>query len=133
MPKGMVLSSVVVTMLFLILFIIFGLSGIVSGTIKTVLFFVFLAATVFGIGISLWMILMYRTFSYDGERQMSRQIIEGIADYVKLPEGGNGLDVGCGSGALGVLTPAAGALLHNTSTIALSMKCLTNLLNSERN
>ncbi len=29
MPKGMVLSSVVVTMLFLILFIIFGLSGIV--------------------------------------------------------------------------------------------------------
>ena len=91
MPKGMVLSSVV-TMLFLILFIIFGLSGIVSGTIKTVLFFVFLAATVFGIGISLWMILMYRTFSYDGERQMSRQIIEGIADYVKLPEGGNGLD-----------------------------------------
>lgn len=36
-------------------------------------------------------------------------------------------------GALGVLTPAAGALLHNTSTIALSMKCLTNLLNSERN
>lgn len=87
MPKGMVLSSVVVTMLFLILFIISGLSGIVSGTIKTVLFFVFLAATVFGIGISLWMILMYRTFSYDGDRQMSRQIIEGIADYVKLPEG----------------------------------------------
>ena len=36
-------------------------------------------------------------------------------------------------GAFGILTPAAGALLHNTSTIALSMKCLTNLLNSERN
>lgn len=102
MPKGMVVSSVVVTTLFLILFIMFGLSGIVSGTIKTVLFFVFLAATVFGIGISLWMTLMYRTFSYDGERQMSRQIIEGIADYVRLPEGGKGLDVGCGSGALAI-------------------------------
>ena len=102
MPKGMVLSSVVVTMLFLILFIIFGLSGIVSGTIKTVLFFVFLAATVFGIGISLWMILMYRTFSYNGKRQMSRQIIEGVAEYIKLPDGGKGLDVGCGSGALAI-------------------------------
>ena len=31
---------------------------------------------------------------------MSRQVIEGIADYVTLPEGGVGLDVGCGSGAL---------------------------------
>ncbi len=102
LPKGMVWSSAVVTMLFLILFIIFGLTGVVSGTLKTVLFVVFLAATVIGIGISLWMILMYRSFSYDGERQMSRQIIEGIADYVKLPEGGRGLDVGCGSGALAI-------------------------------
>ena len=43
---------------------------------------------------------MYRAFSYDGKRQMSRQIIEGVAGYVHLPEGGRGLDVGCGSGAL---------------------------------
>jgi ubiquinone/menaquinone biosynthesis C-methylase UbiE len=43
---------------------------------------------------------MYRAFSYDGDRQMSRQIIEGIAAMVDLPEGGVGLDVGCGSGAL---------------------------------
>ncbi len=33
---------------------------------------------------------------------MSKQIIEGIAEYVKLPEGGKGLDVGCGSGALAI-------------------------------
>ena len=31
---------------------------------------------------------------------MSRQIIDGVAEYVKLPDGGRGLDVGCGSGAL---------------------------------
>ena len=31
---------------------------------------------------------------------MSKQIIEGVASYVKLPDGGKGLDVGCGSGAL---------------------------------
>ena len=33
---------------------------------------------------------------------MSRQIIEGIAETVKLPDGGFGLDVGCGSGALAI-------------------------------
>ena len=31
-------------------------------------------------------------------------------------------------GAFGLLTPSAGALLHNSSTILLSMKCLTGLL-----
>ncbi len=100
MPKGMVLSAVVATALFLALFIVFGLSGIVSGPLKTVLFIVFLAGTVIGLCVSIWMILMYRAFSYNGKRQMSRQIIEGVAEYVKLPDGGKGLDVGCGSGAL---------------------------------
>jgi len=33
---------------------------------------------------------------------MARQIIEGTASYVNLPEGGKVLDVGCGSGALGI-------------------------------
>ena len=31
-------------------------------------------------------------------------------------------------GAFGILAPAASALLHNTSTILLSMDCLTELL-----
>ncbi len=31
---------------------------------------------------------------------MSKQIIEGVAAYVNIPDGGKGLDVGCGSGAL---------------------------------
>ncbi len=47
-----------------------------------------------------WSIMAYRQFSYDGKRQLSKQIIEGTAEYVKIPEGGKGLDVGCGSGAL---------------------------------
>ena len=38
----------------------------------------------------------------DAKRKMSRQIIEGVAAYVKLPDGGKGLDVGCGSGALAI-------------------------------
>ncbi len=102
MPKGMVLSGLAATAVFLILFIVFGLTGLISGTLKTVLFIVFLAGTIIGLGVSVWMILMYRAFSYNGKRQMSRQIIEGIAEYVKLPEDGKGLDVGCGSGALAI-------------------------------
>ena len=102
MPKGMVLSGFAATAVFLILFIVFGLTGIVSGTLKTVLFIVFLAGTIIGLGVSAWMILLYRAFSYNGKRQMSRKIIEGIAGYVKLPDGGKGLDVGCGSGALAI-------------------------------
>ena len=100
MPKGMVLSGLAATAGFLILFIVFGLTGIISGTLKTVLFIVFLAGTIIGLCVSVWMALLYRAFSYDGKRQMSKQIIEGIAGYVKLPDGGKGLDVGCGSGAL---------------------------------
>ncbi len=102
MPKGMVLSGFAVTAVFLILFVVFGLTGLVTGTLKTVLFIVFLAGTVISLGVSVWMLLLYRAFSYNGKRQMSRQIIEGIAGYVKLPEGGMGLDVGCGSGALAI-------------------------------
>ena len=51
---------------------------------------------------SIWSLLMYRAFSYNGKRQMSRQIIEGVAKYVKVPDGGVCLDVGCGSGALSI-------------------------------
>ena len=102
LPKGMVLSAVLITALCLILFILFGLTGLVSGTLKTVLFIVFLLGTLAGLGVSVWMILMYRAFSYNGTRQMSKQIIQGIAEQVRLPEGGKGLDVGCGSGALAI-------------------------------
>jgi ubiquinone/menaquinone biosynthesis C-methylase UbiE len=102
MPKGMVLSAVIATVAFLLLFIVFGLTGIVSGTLKTVLFIVFLAGTAIGLCVSIWMILMYRAFDYNGKRKMSKQIIEGVAEYVKLPDGGKGLDVGCGSGALAI-------------------------------
>jgi len=47
-----------------------------------------------------WMYRLHREFSYDGKRQMARQIIDGVAEHVELPENGVGLDVGCGSGAL---------------------------------
>ena len=100
MPKGMVLTGVGATALLLVLFIVFGLTGLVSGTAKTVLFIVFLALTLIALAVTVWMYLLYRAFSYNGKRQLSKQIIDGVAEYVKLPQGGRGLDVGCGSGAL---------------------------------
>ena len=47
-----------------------------------------------------WCISAYKAFSYDGKRKLSKQIVEGIAKCVTIPNGGIGLDVGCGSGAL---------------------------------
>ena len=83
MPKGMVLSAVIVTAVFILLFIIFGFIGLISGVLKTVLFIVFLVGTVIGLCASLWMILMYSAFSYNGIRQMSRQIFVGIDRWGK--------------------------------------------------
>ena len=63
LPKGMVLTAAAVTGGFLLLFILFGLTGLVSGTGKTVLFIVFLLGTAAGLAVTLWMLLMYRAFS----------------------------------------------------------------------
>ena len=100
MPKGMVLGTLAGTIGSLLLFLVFGCTGLLHGKGKTVLFVVLLILTVVLALVTLWMTLMYRAFSYNGKRQMSRQIIKGVAGYVKLPDGGKGLDVGCGSGAL---------------------------------
>ena len=116
MPKGMVLGTLAGTLGSLLLFIVFGCTHLLHGKLKTVLFFVFLALTVVLALVTLWMALMYRAFSYNGKRQMSKQIIEGSAGYVKLPDGGRGLDVGCGSGAL---TIAAAKRNPNASLLGI--------------
>ena len=101
MPKGMVLGTAAGAVVCLLLAALFGCTGILgSGALKTALTAAFLAlGVVVGLA-ALWMALLYRAFSYNGKRQMSRQIIAGIAEHVSLPKGGVGLDVGCGSGAL---------------------------------
>ena len=100
MPKGMIWSflggalgcgavAVVVALL-------------VKGALKTPLTVAFAVFAAVFCGLTLWAVLMRRAFSYDGKRQMSRQIIEGTAAQVRLPDGGKCLDVGCGSGALAI-------------------------------
>ncbi len=49
---------------------------------------------------TLWCAYAHEKFSYAGDRKLSKQIVEGTARLVKIPEGGTCLDVGCGSGAL---------------------------------
>ncbi|MCR4867261.1 MAG: class I SAM-dependent methyltransferase [Lachnospiraceae bacterium] len=103
MPKGMVLGTAAGAGMALILYIVFGLTPVLrEGALKTVLSIVFLVLTIFLILVTVWMILMYRVFSYNGKRQMSKHIIEGVASYVNIPDGGKGLDIGCGSGALAI-------------------------------
>ncbi len=93
MPKGMIGSFAAGTAVALALTLIIGV-----GWLRILL----LILTLVLAGVTVWTVLMYRAFSYDGKRQMSRQIIDGVAEYVKLPEGGRCLDVGCGSGALAI-------------------------------
>ena len=100
-PKGMLYSLIAGTVLSLALLLIFGVFGIgVSGKLRIALGVVFGIAFVICAKYAEWCVHAYWSFSYDGERKLSKQIIEGTTHYVTLPEGGIGLDVGCGSGAL---------------------------------
>ncbi len=99
-PKGMIACITSVTIFTAVLFLVILFTDvftegtyikleIILGTIFILLFL-----------ISLYFTYWYRAFSYNGKKQISRRIIEKIAQYVTLPENGNGLDIGCGSGAL---------------------------------
>lgn len=73
---------------------------VANGTLRLILATVFGIAFVICTGFSLWSVIAYNAFSYNGKRQLSKRIIEGIAKYVSVSEGGIILDIGCGSGAL---------------------------------
>ena len=98
-PKGMLFSLIAGTVLSLVLLLVFGVFGIgVSGKLRVVLGAVFGIAFVVCAKYTQWCVYAYRSFSYDGERKLSKQIIDGTAEQITLPDGGVGLDIGCGSG-----------------------------------
>lgn len=101
MPKSIVVKVICITIVFLLFFILFGVFGIgVSGVIKTISMIVFALLSLLGLLTSFLVISLYRAFDYKGKRRLSEIIVKGVSEYVTLPEGGKGLDVGCGSGAL---------------------------------
>ncbi len=100
-PKGMLYSLIAGTVLSFALLMIFGVFGLFTGGgVRIALGVIFAVIFIVCIKSTAWCIGVYRAFSYDGGRKLSKQIIEGTAEYITLPEGGIGLDVGCGSGAL---------------------------------
>ena len=99
-PRGMVVAFVLGAVADAAALAALMLTDAAEGTLRTVLtavLGVLLAVLVF---FSVFFIHLYRTFSYNGKRQFARRIIDKVSDYVVLPEGGVGLDVGCGSAAL---------------------------------
>ena len=100
-PESMVYGLAGGALAVFVLFIAFGATGAVLQGIQRLI-----CGIVFGIGtlvllfFALWMGALNRMFDYNGKRKLAKTIIDGIAEYVKLPDGGTGLDVGCGSGAL---------------------------------
>ncbi len=100
-PKAMIWELAAGSLLVAVLFVVFGATTIVfTGTLRIIFFVVLLIALLAMLKTTQWSISAYNAFSYDGKRQLSRQIIEGTAKYMDLPEGGKCMDVGCGSGAL---------------------------------
>lgn len=87
-PKGMLYSLIAGTVLSLALLLVFGVFGIgVSGKLRIVLGVVFGVAFVVCAKYTQWCVYAYRSFSYDGERKLSKQIIDGTAEHITLPEG----------------------------------------------
>ncbi len=100
-PKGMVYGFVAATGIFVLGFVVSMILTKNAGApvrigLNLVLGLIVLACAMG----ATWSVLAYNKFSYNGERRMSKQIIDGTAEYVNIPDGGIGLDVGCGSGAL---------------------------------
>ena len=93
MPKGMILSFAAGAIVFLLMCLLFACAGWASGAWQTALTALLAVLAVFFCGLTVWSVLMYRAFSYNGKRQLSRQIIEGVAAYIRLPQGGKCLDI----------------------------------------
>ena len=100
-PKRLLKAKIVESLVCLILFILFGASDLILQGRQRIIWGIILGlAVLILLFLSIMLSYMYRTFDYKGKRKLAKIIIEGVAEYVKIPDGGLGLDVGCGSGAL---------------------------------
>jgi ubiquinone/menaquinone biosynthesis C-methylase UbiE len=116
-PKGLIASISIVTILSLIGLIFFNMTKPISNSavslgLTVMLWIIFLVAG----GLELWGLQAYIAFSYKGKRKLSKQIIEGIAAHVSAPDKGKILDVGCGSGALTIACAK-----HNPNSLVIGI------------
>ena len=100
-PKGLIVALLAAAAAAGLCFAVFGVAGWGVGWTARIAWAV-AAGTICALCalLAAQFIVIYRAFSYNGKRQLARQVVEGTARYVELPPGGCGLDVGCGSGAL---------------------------------
>lgn len=84
-PKILIVGMGLATALSIGLLIVFGVCGLwVRGSWRVILGIVFAVAAV-GCGKTLqWSITAYCAFSYEGKRQLSRQIIEGTSTAKRI-------------------------------------------------
>lgn len=102
-PKSMVNGLIAGTAIALVLFILFGATGLIlHGTARVICAIVLGIGTLVLLFFAIWMAALHNIFDYNGKHKMAKIIIDGTAEYVEIPEGGIGLDVGCGSGALAI-------------------------------
>ena len=99
-PDSLLLGAGAGTALFGTVFAVLQMTDSGKGTLGKVLKTAAGGLTLAGAATEIYSIAAYRAFSYHGKKQLSRHIIEGTAQYIDLPDGGRGLDIGCGSGAL---------------------------------
>jgi len=100
-PKSMVYGLAGGTIVAFAAFLLLGATGaILHGTPRLICGIIFGIGTLILLFFTVWMGALHATFDYNGKRKLAKTIIDGTAEYVTIPDGGMGLDVGCGSGAL---------------------------------
>ena len=97
-PKSMIIKALAATAVSIILLVVS--EHFTTGKLHTFCFIFFSLLMLASAVCSVMFISWYKAFSYKGRRKLSKHTIEGVAEYVKIPDGGRALDVGCGSGAL---------------------------------
>lgn len=99
MPKGIVICAVTVFAICLVSTILASLC-MMSGSLKTIVLIILILLSIVSAYLSLKAVMMFRAFSYNGKRKLSKEVIDGIGTRISVSNGQKGLDAGCGSGAL---------------------------------
>ncbi|MCR4898917.1 MAG: class I SAM-dependent methyltransferase [Acholeplasmatales bacterium] len=116
MPKGMLYSAFIISIVFVLVGIAFGIVGIFICVYSWIIFSLLLLIGFFGLFLSYKFLIMYKAFDYSGDYHLMKTVAEGTVKYVNIKDNDKCLDVGCGSGALSI---ALAKLNPNTYIIGI--------------